>query len=112
MSRKDMILDFKLFVLVDLFQKIVWQHSSAGQDFFTLTDTELDVLMKKCVEDTPLWESQKPEVFFCKQILYIQLDFTFLRCYRLEVLPGEFEFKTEKISDLVYKAFYTKKGQK
>jgi hypothetical protein len=112
MSREDMILDFKLFVLIDLFQKIVSQQSSEGHDFLALTDAELDFLMKKFMEDVPLWGSQKPKVFFCQQILYIHLDATFLRCYRLEVLPGEFEFKTEKINDGVYKAFFTKKGQK
>ena len=110
---EDLILHFKIFVIVDLFQKIVSKQSSKGQDFFMLTDVELEVLLKEFMSEEPLLQqSQILEVFFCQQILYIHLDTTFLRCYRLEVLPGEFEFKTEKVSDLVYKEFYSRRGKK
>ena len=112
MSREDLILHFKIFIIVDLFQKIVSKQSSEGHDFFALTDTDLEVLMKQFMAEAPLFqEVEKPEVFFCQQILYIQMDSIFLRCYRLEVLPREFEFKTEKISDLIYQEFYAKKGK-
>ena len=113
MSLEDLILHFKVFVIVDLFQKIASRQSSEGQDFFALTDVELEILMKEFMAEAPLLqESLVLEIFFCQQILYIHLDATFFRCYRLEVLPGEFEFKTEKISDSVYKEFQSKRGKK
>jgi hypothetical protein len=98
LGMEDMILHFKIFVIADMFQKITASGGRKPHVFFELTDVELDILLKDAMEQSPLLRKTRVlEVFFHHKKLYIHMEDRFFRCYRLEVLPGKFEFKTEPI---------------
>lgn len=103
LSLDEMILHFKVFVIADIYQRIISLKGESLEDSFTFNDLELNILINDAISKAPLLSQTKPlEVFFLNQNLYIHLENTYFLCYLLEVIPGHFDLKTEPISEGEY----------
>ncbi|EKD26408.1 MAG: hypothetical protein ACD_79C01217G0001, partial [uncultured bacterium] len=111
LSLDDMLLHFKIFVVADLYQKILIKEPAMPQGTFNLSDIELDELMNEAIKKSPLLNNVSSlKVFFLNQNLYIGLEKTFFRTYLLEVLPLLFEFKIEPINNELFIASLEQKN--
>ncbi len=108
---EEMILHFRVFILSDMFQRIS-APASGEEKFFRLTDVELDFLFRKSVEKEPLLrELEKFRYCFVNRELYLNLENQYFRCYRLEVFPGEYEFRVEGLDAGIFEKIYAAKGK-
>ncbi|MBN2144711.1 MAG: hypothetical protein JW774_08825 [Candidatus Aureabacteria bacterium] len=106
LSSEELLLHFKVFIIADLFQRIVSRQALSHHDFFELTDIELEILLNESIRQEPLVSDSKTlQYYFKEHELFIHLESAFFRCYRLEVLPGQFEYKTESITSSDFKLF-------
>lgn len=97
-SAKEMILHFKLFIIVDIFRTIT-NKKHDQHDFFALTDLELNTFINESMQESAiLSNTANLKVYFLNHKLYIQIEDSFFRCIQLEVLPGQFDFKIERLS--------------
>jgi len=97
-SAKEMILQFKLFILVDIFRTIT-DKKHDQHDFFILTDLELNTFLAESMQESAiLSNTANLKAYFLNHKLYIKIEDSFFRCIQLEVLPGQFDFKIETLS--------------
>lgn len=114
LSMEDMILHFKIFVIADLFRKISGTGIEEKGNFFELTDVELNLLLNEAARKEPMLQNIKNlNLFFLNRELYMNLENKYYKCFRLEVLPEEFEFRIESVQPASFKASMAaqKKGE-
>ena len=94
-----MLEQFKIFVIQDIFQGIIRAKEHNQNYSFSLTDIELQILIQDKIQKNPLLAKSKTiNTHVWRHRLYLQVDDHYYECYRLEVLPGKFEFKTQTIN--------------
>lgn len=99
LSLDEMILHFKIFIISDLFKKISNPKDINLENSFQLNDIEMDVLISKAIKKETMLTNNKLELFFLKSELYIHLEDKFFKCFRLEVLPEQFDYQIEPITE-------------
>lgn len=103
LSFEEMILHFKIFILAEFYHNILFRNEkNQTQSFITLSDLELEILLKDKVDNSPILSSTANlKITIKNQIMEIEIDNTFFRCFALEVLPGNFETKIEPLKNKV-----------
>lgn len=97
LSFEEMILHFKIFILAEYYQSIIFRsEQNREQSFITLSDLEMEILLKDKIENSSILSSTANlKIAIKNQIMEIEIDKNYFRCFALEVLPGSFETKIE-----------------